>query len=1118
MDIGSLSLAIDLYAPEQVVRDLKQIDAAAKRVADNAEKAAKEQEGYWRALYKFLKQKIKETLQAEKAAQREKIKYEREFQALVRAEARETHARNMENARWWMAKFKADATEAKSIARARELAIRAENKKTHDDNMANARWWMAKMRSDANERIRLEREIAKAKRETDRIKTSSVTDRFFGMSASQRALAKAELAAYAEDERRKTAMTRRAEAERLKIRQASVVRFRTTLGAGVGIAGGLGGTIAGVAALREIVQASNALQTLEQRLAQVSNGAGQTRYAMRNLASASQALRVPVQDLGELYVKLRQSNAAVGLSMGQTMTVTKAFAAALRLSGATGQAASSALLQFGQAMAKGKLDGDEFRTVAENASEVLRILERQLGKTRGELLEMREKGLLTAKMMADALTAEADQLLDRMRNLPPTLDQAAISFRNSIIMMVGGSNSLRTAMGNVAQGIINVGNFLAGNGGLIGSLVKSATAGVALAIAVRGLNMAFAAAAASGGLLNAVAARFSANPYMMAFNLIITGAYAVAVALDLIKNKTEDLMKQRSQELAQPVLEAAGRSFTERGRKRMVEEMEKFNNEVLKPRLQAEADANAVLAQKLKERQDIYAKYGIASPKELDFPKTMKRIYDSFGDKEGGMVVANLRKRLATLSTEIGTAQRNFNSLKTSADEAKGALSTITEELLAAEAGTADVGIPTVTTKEQKDTLDGYIQSLGQLARSGPTAALAQRELNRIFDDQTRVVSATTRALENDKLTIEQRTVAINAQADAMRRQNEIMQLTAAGIPDLSNLAAQIGEAIDKSLGNTLPAQNMKRIDLLIDKYDELQTVITDNDRFMIKSALRQVESELSLISLKETLTNKELEYVAALVKRQQALAGILNKELQAGKTTEGDGEGDEDDEFGKNFEKRMRRQMYNLLRAGPADLITSFFEGLGERAEDGGNTVAEKMRNALGNIFSGAGSNLLQQGVNKLIPIVRKAMGSLFTAIAGPTTVLGKFIDTISGILSKNPLLGGLALVAIGGAMLAYGKALGGSARSAMGMYGGEGGGIGGLGLGGGPTAPFTPVSRSGVSPMAGIGAPASTQQSVTVNATIIGPNDPQAQRQIAQLMDNATRRGLVQGGGVRT
>lgn len=37
--------------------------------------------------------------------------------------------------------------------------------------------------------------------------------------------------------------------------------------------------------------------------------------------------------------------------------------------------------------------------------------------------------------------------------------------------------------------------------------------------------------------------------------------------------------------------------------------------------------------------------------------------------------------------------------------------------------------------------------------------------------------------------------------------------------------------------------------------------------------------------------------------------------------------------------------------------------------------------------------------------------------------------------------------------------------------------------------------------------------EAAVVVNATVIGPNDPRAQRDIAALIDNAARRGLTQG-----
>lgn len=72
-------------------------------------------------------------------------------------------------------------------------------------------------------------------------------------------------------------------------------------------------------------------------------------------------------------------------------------------------------------------------------------------------------------------------------------------------------------------------------------------------------------------------------------------------------------------------------------------------------------------------------------------------------------------------------------------------------------------------------------------------------------------------------------------------------------------------------------------------------------------------------------------------------------------------------------------------------------------------------------------------------------------------------------------------------------------------------GGGIGSLGVGGSTvTRTFNPTMSGSTG--------ASVQAATPMQVTIIGPNDPNAQRAIATLMDNAARRGLVQGAGVRT
>jgi tape measure domain-containing protein len=106
----------------------------------------------------------------------------------------------------------------------------------------------------------------------------------------------------------------------------------------------------------------------------------------------------------------------------------------------------------------------------------------------------------------------------------------------------------------------------------------------------------------------------------------------------------------------------------------------------------------------------------------------------------------------------------------------------------------------------------------------------------------------------------------------------------------------------------------------------------------------------------------------------------------------------------------------------------------------------------------------------------------------------------------SMNPVAGiaaSLALIALGGALKgaaqsAFGGGGGGGNMAAVsGFSGGGGGGTARLpGLTFGPTASATAGSLTAAAP---------------VNVTIIGPNDPTAQRQMQELIANAQRRGNV-------
>ena len=178
--------------------------------------------------------------------------------------------------------------------------------------------------------------------------------------------------------------------------------------------------------------------------------------------------------------------------------------------------------------------------------------------------------------------------------------------------------------------------------------------------------------------------------------------------------------------------------------------------------------------------------------------------------------------------------------------------------------------------------------------------------------------------------------------------------------------------------------------------------------------------------------------------------------------------------------------------------------------ANDIANTLVDSL--AAG-IETAIATGSLGEGFKALTRTLLSGLGSALqpfgrTAIMA-SALMQRFMEAMA---SMNPF----AALAAGIGMVALGSMLKGAAqRSFSGSGGGAGGtmggGIGSLGVGG------SSVTRTFGPTMSG-GSGATVQAATPMQVTIIGPNDPNAQRAIATLMDNAARRGLVQGAGVRT
>lgn len=187
-------------------------------------------------------------------------------------------------------------------------------------------------------------------------------------------------------------------------------------------------------------------------------------------------------------------------------------------------------------------------------------------------------------------------------------------------------------------------------------------------------------------------------------------------------------------------------------------------------------------------------------------------------------------------------------------------------------------------------------------------------------------------------------------------------------------------------------------------------------------------------------------------------------------------------------------------------DSFSQEFDYLRQRLEvDFGMTLADALATGIETAIQ---TGSIGAGFKALTQTLLRGLGDMMINFGKNALIAAKFMDGIFKALS-NALPGGAIVASL--AMIAAGAALKGAAGAAFGGRGGGGGG------GGGYSLPFAAVSGIGGTSalptvsygptMAGRGN--TIQQTTPMNITVIGPNDPSAQRQMQELMRNAQRRG---------
>ena len=180
--------------------------------------------------------------------------------------------------------------------------------------------------------------------------------------------------------------------------------------------GSMIGGITGGLSFAGLAKASDENSLRNSRLKMVTNDVGglkQKTFAAAQSSGADYGAQLDsIAKLKMLTNGLFNDNEAVKF----TSTLDKAF----KVSGTSAEEAKSAMFQLNQAMTSGKLQGDEFRSVMENAPILAQKIAESMGVSMGELKKLGSEGKITSDVIKNAVLGSANDIESKYKQMPLT--------------------------------------------------------------------------------------------------------------------------------------------------------------------------------------------------------------------------------------------------------------------------------------------------------------------------------------------------------------------------------------------------------------------------------------------------------------------------------------------------------------------------------------------------------------------------------------------------------------------------------------------------------------------------------------------------------------------------
>lgn len=202
----------------------------------------------------------------------------------------------------------------------------------------------------------------------------------------------------------------------------------------------MAGMVAGVALVgQEVLEVgakatavSDKFASIKARINLINDGSQSTASIMDKVYQASERTRGSYTEMLDSVAKLNMLAKDSFSSNDEAIKFVEQLNMQFKLSGANVNEVSSAMTQLTQAMAAGRLQGDEFNSIMENAPMLAQAISQEMGVPIGQLKELGSEGAITAEVIKNALFNSADETQAKFNEMPMTFQEVGQQLSNAM--------------------------------------------------------------------------------------------------------------------------------------------------------------------------------------------------------------------------------------------------------------------------------------------------------------------------------------------------------------------------------------------------------------------------------------------------------------------------------------------------------------------------------------------------------------------------------------------------------------------------------------------------------------------------------------------------------------